>query len=129
MFKVNIDYEKEPKAIINFMGVKKDIYPYLTVTQQKRINKDYNLTIDLNISHAILRKAMPHEWKQYLKLRRYIIKVVRQDLYNFKKMNEYRKKIKKDVIKSQNILKNVFSVKKNLKQSEKINYTALIIAG
>lgn len=64
-FKANIDYKSKPHAIIKFIEEKKDIYPYLSKSTQRRINRDYNLTAEIPVSKRALKECFPQDWQRY----------------------------------------------------------------
>lgn len=62
--KANIDYEREPKALVTFLDesgnlTARDIYPLLSKMSQKKVNKSFNVEEELIISKGAYLKLFP----------------------------------------------------------------------
>lgn len=61
-FKADINYEELPHAIIKFIDTEKDVYPHLPPNTQKRINRNYNLSLEIPVSQKTLKTIFPEQW-------------------------------------------------------------------
>lgn len=102
-FTANIDYWGEPQAIINFMGTEKDVYKHLSKAHQKKINREYNLSLEINVTPTKLKKVFPKEYKEYLNLIKYIEHIIRPDLKDYNNKIERYRELKRKVIISHQI--------------------------
>jgi hypothetical protein len=69
-FRGNQSFKEEPDFIVEFCGIKGDIYPFLAPAVKKRINRSYAPEIDLPVTPKVLRQAFPEQWEQFLLARR-----------------------------------------------------------
>lgn len=58
----DINYEELPHAIIKFIDTEKDIYPFLAPNTQKRINRNYNLSLEIPVNKKIIKELFPEQW-------------------------------------------------------------------
>jgi len=71
-FTANIDYPETPTALIEYGGKTYDIYPFLPEKTQKKINKEYNLEIEIKVPDKLLREIFPVEWANNNNLKLFI---------------------------------------------------------
>ena len=66
----NINYEKDPFAIVEYLGETANIYPFLSKQEQKRINQNYNEELEISVSQDTIRHGLPNAWKKILQAKR-----------------------------------------------------------
>ena len=59
------------KATTQFMGVERDIGPYMAPTVRRRIGRSYYEEFDINVPDKVIRKAFPEEWRAMLAARKF----------------------------------------------------------
>ena len=61
--KADIDYgfDEKPRAIVRFMGARKDIYPALSKSMQKKVNSSYEFEEVLTISKPAFKSVFAWE--------------------------------------------------------------------
>ncbi|MFA5720330.1 MAG: hypothetical protein WC939_04655 [Acholeplasmataceae bacterium] len=65
--KADIDYgfDEKPRAIVRFMGKRRNIYPVLSKSMQKKVNSSYEFEEVLTISKVAFKSVF--EWELLLK--------------------------------------------------------------
>lgn len=74
-FRLDINYEKEPKALLNFCGKTIDVYPFLAEGTKNKINRTFDVEIDCNVPPKAFNELIPKEWKENKQLRKIIRKL------------------------------------------------------